>query len=193
MLDNKRKKNKGDFMKLYLLVGKARSGKDTIAQFIHEYYQEKYSNLKVTDLAIAFYLKEYAKKICNWDGMDETKPRDFLQYLGTDIIRKEIDPLFFIQRMLEDLSIYKRFFDIITISDIRFPIEVTSLKEHYKDAIVISVKRPQAENLLTEEQKKHETEASLDHFDAYDFEILNDQDLPALKKKVIQIIEEVEL
>ena len=39
MLDNKRKKNKGDFMKLYLLVGKARSGKDTIAQFIHEYYQ----------------------------------------------------------------------------------------------------------------------------------------------------------
>lgn len=180
-------------MKLYLLVGKARSGKDTVAEFIRKYYDTSHPDLKVINLALAFYLKEYAKNICNWDGSDETKPRDFLQYLGTDIIRKEIDPLFFIHRTLEDISIYARFFDVLTISDIRFPLEVELIKEKYPDAKVLFIERSASLNVLTEEQRNHETESSLEDFCSYDFKIENEQDLSFLEEKVYQIMEEIEL
>ena len=50
-----------------------------------ELYQEK-----MISLQYGSYIKEYAKKISNWDGNEETKPRELLQQLGTNIIRKNM-------------------------------------------------------------------------------------------------------
>lgn len=71
--------------KIIILSGKARSGKDTSMEII----KKKYESLgkKVICLFYASYIKEYAKRISDWDGNDETKPRTLLQVLGTDIIR----------------------------------------------------------------------------------------------------------
>ena len=82
--------------KIIILSGKARSGKDTSMQII----KKKYESLgkKVICLFYASYIKEYAKRISDWDGNDETKPRTLLQVLGTDIIRNTIDNKFFINR-----------------------------------------------------------------------------------------------
>ena len=56
--------------KIFIIYGKARHGKDTVAGIIEEYYK----NEKVINLQISSSLKEYAKKISGWDGMDnETK------------------------------------------------------------------------------------------------------------------------
>ena len=88
--------------KIFIIYGKARHGNDTVAGIIEEYYK----NEKVINLQISSSLKEYAKKISGWDGMDnETKPRGLLQELGTEIIRNQIDPLFFVKRKIEDVKV----------------------------------------------------------------------------------------
>lgn len=102
---------------IVIFSGKARSGKDTAMNIIREKYEE--DNKKVINLQFSSYIKEYAKRISNWDGTDETKPRELLQELGTDIIRNKIDKYFFINRIIDDIKVYSYFFDIIMISDAR--------------------------------------------------------------------------
>ena len=175
---------------VYIVCGKARHGKDTVAEIIRNYYEE--SNLKILNIQYSSYIKDYAKKISNWDGSEETKPRELLQQLGTNVIREKIDNLFFVKRIIDDIKVYKYFFDAITISDARFKVEVDMPKQNHKNIIAIHVDRPNFDNGLTEEQKKHPTEVDLDDYDKYDYKIVNDGTIEDLKEKVIKIIREVE-
>lgn len=174
--------------KIFIIGGKARSGKDTVGKLIHEYYSEK----KVINLQYSYYIKEYAKRLSDWDGRDETKPRQLLCDLGTDLIRKQIDYLFFINRMIEDIKVYQYFFDIIVISDARLKEEFTILKEQFDQVITIGLTRPNYDNQLTDTIKTAITETDLDDFHEYDYEIVNDGSLDELKEKVENLIEEVE-
>lgn len=172
--------------KIYLICGKARHGKDTIAAMIDEFYLEQ--GKSVLNLQFSSYIKEYAKKISNWDGSEETKPRELLQQLGTSIIRERIDELFFVKRMIRDLQVYHYFFDVLTISDSRAKVEVDSVREAFDTVVVIHVVRPNFDNGLTLEQQKHFTEVDLDDYSHYDYEIINDGTLEDLKNKVIDIV-----
>ena len=60
------------------------------------------------------------------------------------------------------------------ISDIRFPIEITGIKEKFDDVVVINVKRINFETELTAEQQSHKTETALDGFNDYDYCLIND-------------------
>ena len=93
--------------KIFLIAGKAESGKDTTASFIMDNYEKK--NKKCLRLAYASYIKMYVKNISDWDGSEETKPRELLQTLGTDIIRKNIDDNFFVNRICDDIRVYSYF------------------------------------------------------------------------------------
>lgn len=168
--------------KIIVFCGKARAGKDTSASFLKEELEKE--NKKVLNLQYSSYIKEYAKKISNWDGSEETKPRELLQKLGTDIIRKEIDEYFFVKKMVDDIKVYSYFFDVITISDARFKIEVDSLKENFESVIAVHIVRPNFDNGLTEEQKKHRSEIDLDDYNKYDYEIINDQGIDELNDKI---------
>lgn len=174
--------------KIYIICGKARHGKDTIAEMIYNYYKEK--NYDLLNLQYGSYIKEYAKKISNWDGSEETKPRELLQQLGTNIIREKIDELFFVKKLVDDIKVYSFFFDVLTISDARFKIEVDIPRENFNDIVVIRVVRPNFDNGLTEEQKKHRTEIDLDDYENYDYTIMNDGNLEDLKVKVESILEQ---
>lgn len=174
--------------KIYIVCGKARHGKDTVSEIIRNYYTEK--GLKVLNLQYSSYIKEYAKKISNWDGSEETKPRELLQHLGTEVIRKNIDNLFFVNRICEDIMVYSYYFDCITISDARAKVEVDIPKSKFDNVIAIHIERPNFDNGLTEEQKKHFTEVDLDDYDKYDHKILNDSTIEDLKTKVESIIGE---
>ena len=173
--------------KIYILSGKARSGKDTVAKIIDTISEER--GLKCINLQYSSYLKEYAKKISGWDGSEETKPRTLLQQLGTEIIRNQIDELFFVKRMCSDIEVYSNFFDIITISDARFKLEIDIPKEKFSNVVSLSVVRPNNKELLTEEQQKHSSEIDLDDYDKYDHNIINDGDLIDLEQKTREIIE----
>lgn len=175
--------------KIYLLAGKARSGKDTVMEMITKYYEDK--KLSVVNLGFTDYIKNYAMKITNWDGSDETKPRELLQVIGTDIVRNQINQDFFINRLCEDIRVYKYFFDVIIISGARFPNELDTPKKLFKNVKVIKVERPNFINELTDKQKKHITEHALDDYNNYDYTIINDGNLEQLEANVKQMIEEV--
>lgn len=173
--------------KIYIICGKARHGKDTVASFIQKIYQEK--KLDILNLQYSSYIKDYAKKISNWDGSEETKPRALLQVLGTQVIREKIDELFFVNKIVDDIKVYSYFFDALTISDARMKVEVDIPKKSFQDVVAICVKRPNFDNGLTEEQKNHRTEVDLDDYHGFDYIVSNDGTLEDLEQKIREIVE----
>ncbi len=172
---------------IFLIAGKARQGKDTVGDMIADYNH----NQKVIKLQYSHYIKEYAKQISDWDGSEETKPRELLQQLGTSLIREQINPLFFVNRMCEDILVYSYFYDIIIISDVRLEEEITTIQNQFEHVFVLHVSRPNMESELTVSEQKHLTEIGLDHFEHYDYEIVNDGTLEDLKEKIESIMKEV--
>ena len=112
--------------------------------------------------------------------------------MGTDVIRKNIDELFFVNRMIEDIKVFSYFFDIIVISDARFKDEIDKIKENFNNVISVNIVRPNFDNGLTEEQKNHPTEIDLDDYNKFDYKLINDGTLEELKLKVDSLLKEVQ-
>ena len=157
---------------IYLMCGKAKHGKDTFSAFLKKAYEDNVKTIIVTQLSK--YIKYYAREMTGWDLSEETKPRELLQQLGTSVIREYLqkDDLF-INRMIDDIDVFSCFYDAIIISDVRLKKEIHDLKASYPNAKVVHIIRPDFDNGLTEEQKKHKTEIDLDDFTDYDVEIVN--------------------
>ena len=156
---------------IFLFTGKARHGKDTAANFLKEYFE--LDNKKVIFSQYSKYIKFYCKEMYDWDGREETKPRELLQQLGTEVIRNKLNKAeMFIERQVDDIEIYSYFYDAIMVSDIRLPREIEGLKEKYKKIVVINIYRPNFESDLNNEQKKHITETAMDNYKDYDYKIL---------------------
>ncbi|MEG1558974.1 MAG: hypothetical protein RR228_02685 [Bacilli bacterium] len=175
---------------IYLISGKARNGKDTCASFIEKYYNN--NNKKNIILQFSSYIKQYASKISGWDGSEETKPRELLQVLGTDVIRKSIDQKFFSKKLIDDIKVYSYFFDVIIVSDVRLKHEIDDLKEVFDNVYSINIERTNFDNGLTLEQKNHITEKDLDDYTKHDYKILNDSDLDSFNNKVIDMLKEID-
>lgn len=175
-------------MKIYIVAGKARHGKDTVACFIKDAYKDK----KVINLSYGSYIKQYAMKISDWDGSEESKPRELLQTLGTDVIRKKIDPNFFINRLCDDIKVYSYYFDVITISDARFPDEIDTPKRLFNDVVTIKVVRDNFTSTLSSKQQAHASETALDDYSDYDFVINNSGSLEELRDRVFEMVEEID-
>lgn len=168
-------------MKIIILSGKAQSGKNKVASIIENNLKDK----KVITISYASYLKEYAKNILKWDGNENTKPRTFLQEIGDYV--KTIDNKFLINRLLQDIEVYKNYFDVIIISDARFIEEINCIKEKYENVSVINIKG--RENSLNNMEKNHITETALDEYNLYDFKIENKGSIEELEQKIKNIIE----
>ncbi len=177
---------------IYLISGKARHGKTTTANMIKDYYTSIGKKSLVT--SYGKYIKMYVKEITDWDGRDETKPRDMLQSLGTEVIRKKLGKEdFYVKRLDEDMDVYNEYVDAVMIDDVRLPIEMDYFLDRYPERIkTIHVVRPNFESELTSKQKGHETEIGLDNYSKYDYTILNDGSLDDLRTKVYSIIEGIE-
>lgn len=173
--------------KIFLISGKAESGKNAVGEYIKEYYEEKKTKVIVT--SFAKYLKIYAKEIINWNGNENDKPRDFLQTIGIELIKEKIDSKFLIKRMLDDLKVYNHYFDIAVITDARFKEEIAAIKNNYANVITIYVDCNK--NSLTPKQKKHITETALDDYHNYKYKISNNGSKKELKNIVINILKEV--
>jgi len=169
-------------MKIYGIAGKARSGKDTVAEIIVKNHKDK----KIITYPITKDLKEYAMKLSNWDGKDETKPRDLLQTLGKQI--KEKYPDFFIKRTEEDIKLLSKYCDIIIITGLRLIRELEFLKNNY-DSTLIKVETSN-DNGLTEKQKNDITEQEVDKFTNYDYIIDNNQNKENLENIIKNTIKE---
>ena len=158
---------------IYLLSGKARNGKDTIAGFLKKFYEA--DGKKVIYSRAGKYIRYYAIEMTGWDGSEETKPRDLLQELGTEVIRNKLNKKeMFIQRQLDDIEIYSYFYDAIIVPDIRLPREIDSVKEKFDNVVTIEVNRINFDSSLTGNQKKHITETAMDNYKDFDYIVTND-------------------
>lgn len=177
--------------KLYFIGGKAKAGKSMTGNIIKDIYEQK--GKKVVVIQYSRYIKDYAKSFFGWDGREETKPRELLQQLGTDIIREKLNmPFFFVNRMTEDLKILSYFFDVLIIDGVRLKIEIDMQREVFKNLEAIMIIRDNFDNGLTAEQKRHLTEVDLDDYHNFDYEIHNDGTIDDLREKIKAIIDEEE-
>lgn len=173
-------------MKIFLICGSSHHGKDTIGNFIEKKCNA--NNLKFCRTQISKYLKMYIKDYFGWDGKEETKPRTLLQELGTDVIRGKLNKeYFFADRTAEDLEILSHFFDVAAVTDIRFPLEIDTIKKKFDDVVVIRVNRINFESKLTEAQQQHKTETAMNDYSDYDYVLTNDT-LEKLEEDVINVL-----
>ena len=171
-------------IKIFIISGKARSGKDEASNIISAFYKEK----KCITISFAYYLKDYIKRITGWDGNENTKPRELLQNLGIGLIKNKIDNKLLINRVLQDIEVFSYFYDIIIISDARLIDEIESIKNNYPNSISFRINNKDNNN-LTEEQKNHITEIGLDNYNKFDYLVNNDY--INLKKEIENILRSV--
>lgn len=130
------------------LVGHRRSGKDTVANYLVNHYT--YENMK-----LSYYLKECTKIMFDLTDEDlETdkkdnvhpkwniKPRQIMQFLGTEVMQFQLDKLipdlhrcFWVKRLCDDIDKHPN--KSIVISDVRFQHEISYLKEKYPTRLCI--------------------------------------------------------
>lgn len=173
---------------IYLICGKARVGKDTFCDLLLKEFEKQ--NKKAIEMKCSKYIKNYAKDYFGWDGSEETKPRDFLNVLHTDIIRKRLDKPYFLPiRVCEDIQVLSFFFKYFIVSDIRLKTEIETFKKHYKNVKVINlIRSSNYEDGLSIKQGKHITEVDLDDYNGYDYVIDNNGTIEDLRLKAEKLI-----
>ena len=83
-----------------------------------------------------------------------------MQTVGTDIVRRWNED-YWVDFIIDMLSLFGCQYDYVLIPDARFPNEVSKIKEKWPDTIHLRVERKQYQTHLTEEQKHHVSETAL--------------------------------
>ncbi len=175
-------------MRVFLIAGKAGSGKSEVAKIIKNYYEKLKEKTVITEYSK--YLKLYAKEMLDWDGNNQNKPRDFLQEMGLFIRENLKQKDLLIKRMKTDMLVYEHFFKNVVISDVRYPEEIILMKEDYPKAISILVVNDLEDSPLTIKQARHKTEHALDNYEGFDY-VIHNQFEQNLKNEVYEILEEL--
>jgi len=171
-------------MRIFLVAGKAGSGKGEVAKLIKEYYIYKLESCVVTEFSK--YLKGFAKELTDWDGNPNTKPRSYLQELGDKI--RSVDSKYFINNMIDDLRIYESVVQNVIISDVRMPDEIEDIKLNYDNVYAIYVENQFSPSKLSIEEQSHITETALENYEDFDYILANDE-MSSLKDKVFKYLE----
>ena len=162
-------------MRVILISGSARFGKDSAAFIMKELLEKQ--KKKVLIIHYADNLKLFAKNYFGWSGQKDQKGRELLQWLGTDVVRKNYEDTW-VDMTVALLKGIKTLYDYVIIPDVRFPNEIDKMCDNF-DCITIRIIRPNFDNGLTDEQKKHPSETALDNY-PMEYELINDGDLEKL-------------
>ena len=173
-----------DIMEIYLVCGKAQSGKNTASGMMKNYLENK--NLRVCEIGITRTIKGYAKDYFGWDGNEDSKPRKLLQDLGNTI--REKDKYFHINRLCEDIDNLKNHFDVFIVNDIRLPLEIEEIKKRFSCVLAIGIEMENYVSPLNSDEASDITEHALENYDKFDFKIIN-KNMEDLKQDVINILE----
>lgn len=174
-------------MRIFVIAGKAGSGKGEVARLIKEYYTYKLENTVITEYSK--YLKSFATELSDWDGNPNTKPRKYLQELG-DKIRK-LDNKYFINNMISDIKIYEEFVENVVVEGARLPEEIEEIKLNFDNVYSIYVENQHDVSKLTLEEQSHITETALENYNEFDYILANDT-IDTLKDKVFKYLEGIE-
>lgn len=174
-------------MKVILISGKARHGKDQTAGFLKSALEvDGYSVL------VAHYgdlVKYVCKTFFGWNGEKDEYGRSLLQRVGTDVIRAQ-RPDYWVNFLTGILKLFPGEWDYVLIPDCRFPNEIERVKEAGFDTVHLRVVRESFESPLTPEQQAHPSETALDST-VPDHYIWNNGSLKDLQKAVVAFLLEV--
>ena len=178
-----------------ILSGKSGSGKDMTAQFMKEELAKHGQKALVIHYADA--VKWFCREFLDWDGKKDEVGRTLLQMVGTDIVRAK-HPNFWVGIVVGLIQAFEPYkdFDVAIIPDARFPNEVDISLANLKNSVSVRIERQNADGTpwvnptLTEEQRKHPSETSLDCF-AFDYVIHNDEGLDTLRESAIAVLEDL--
>lgn len=184
--------------KVFIISGKSGHGKDQVAAFMREALEA--SGKKVLIIHFADVLKYFLKEYYGYDG-DKSKPenRSLLQHVGTDMVRKK-HANYWAGVVLGFLSAQEDYedFDYAIVPDARFENEVELLMRNLRGAVSIRVERynedgsPWVNPKLTDEQRAHASETSLDDY-VFDYTIINDGDLELLKDNCMILLDDLKI
>ncbi len=174
-------------MKLYLICGKARAGKDTFAKLIKQ--EEEKDNNKVCILKLTAPLYSWAEDYFNYDKEKDEKPRELLQTLGFDILQLKLKKKdFLLDYLITTIEVLDNYYDVGLITDGRLVHEIEVLKEKYPNIKTILLTNKK-DNKLTNKEKKHQTEIDLDDYKDFDY-IVENKDMESLKLEALKIVED---
>lgn len=166
--------------KIICISGKAQHGKDTAAQLLYEELTNNGNKVLMTHYADL--LKYICKSYFNWDGNKDETGRTILQKVGTDVVRVK-QPDFWIDFIIQLLTLFPDEWDYVIIPDTRFPNEVHKWKTTPFESIHIRVQRPNFKSPLSQEQQQHLSETALDNEDP-DFWLINSGTIESLRIQV---------
>ncbi len=174
-------------MKLYLICGKARAGKDTFAKLIKQ--EEEKNNKKVCILKLTAPLYRWAEDYFNYDKEKDEKPRELLQTIGYDILQLKLKKKdFLLDYLITTIEILDDYYDVGLITDGRLVHEIEVLKEKYPNIKTILLTNKK-DNKLTNKEKNHQTEIDLDDYQNFDY-IVENKDMESLKLEALKIVED---
>lgn len=174
-------------MKLYLICGKARAGKDTFAKLIKQ--EEEKDNNKVCILKLTAPLYSWAEDYFNYDKEKDEKPRELLQTLGYDILQLKLKKKdFLLDYLITTIEVLDNYYDVGLITDGRLVHEIEVLKEKYPNIKTILLTNKK-DNKLTNKEKNHQTEIDLDDYKDFDY-IVENKDMESLKLETLKIVED---
>lgn len=164
---------------------KARAGKDTVAAHL-------VNNYAFVQESFAYPLKEYiGREICGFNDKQlygawkETPdpewgmtPRQMLQLIGTDALRKIVHDDFWVIPMKRKLKEHIRNERHVVISDVRFPNEINMIRT--LGGLIVKVDREHPDKISNE---KHSSELELEAYSAWDVVIENNGTLEELYTK----------
>lgn len=177
---------------VFLISGKAESGKDTVANLLM-----KNSNCSVNyNMHIANSVKRIARDDFGWDMQKDAKGRALLQMIGDG--GRKYDPDIWINKFVDDLDGVLSQINgdtLIVVPDVRYKNEVIKIAEwgeRVGDKVVIltmRIDRPNHENALTEEQRNNSSEVDLDNWGYWDIHLTNDGTMQDLEVAVLNSME----
>ena len=182
-------------MKCIVISGKAGHGKDMTAHFMKEELEAR--GQKVITIHYADAVKWVLRDYFDWDGNKDEHGRHLLQYIGTDVVRKNY-PDFWTKIVAELLAAFdnEKLFDVALVPDARFENEVEISMGTLPDSVCVRVKRENPDETewinptLTNEQRQHPSETSLDNY-SFDYIIHNDKGLDVLKESAITVLKDI--
>lgn len=148
-------------MKVICISGYAQHGKDTTASFLREKLESE--GYRVLVAHYGDLLKYICKSFFDWNGEKDEYGRTLLQYVGTDVIRKQ-EPDFWVGFIARILEFFQDEWDYVLLPDCRFPNELNFLREEGFDVTHLRVVREGGgfSSPLTPEQQKHQSETAMD-------------------------------
>lgn len=173
-------------MRVIGISGKAEAGKTTLANILKDLLETQ--NKKVLLINYGDFVKFIAKQYYSWSGQKDESGRTLLQHIGTEQGREGVDKNIWVDMVINTVLVAKNDFDFAIIADCRFPNEFERWEQRGIPITKIRITRPLEQSKLTEEQKQHPSETSLDNYRYWDLFVCNDGDYVGLYKKAGTIV-----